>query len=168
MKKTAIFYSFNTQKTARVAKLIVSKFPQGAVEEVNVETTNGDEFRKYDNFILGSSTWWEGELPNHWDEFRPALEDLDLKGKTFAFFGLGDQVKYPDYFGDAIGTLKNIVVDGGAQAVGSASIEGFTFDRSGAIENGRFVGAMVDEDNQADLTEARIDAWLLDVKKAFK
>jgi flavodoxin I len=41
-------------------------------------------FLSYDNLILGVPTWFDGELPNYWDEFVPALEDLDLKGKTVA------------------------------------------------------------------------------------
>ncbi len=168
MKKVGLFYSSNTQMTSRVAKLIASKFKTNQVEEVNIENVTEEEFLKYENYILGSSTWWYGELPNHWDEFRPALEDLDLSGKTFALFGLGDQVKYPDNFGDAIGTLKEIIESCGGKVVGSAPVDGFTFDSSAAVVDGRFVGAMIDEDNQQDQTEARIDAWLEGVMPEFK
>lgn len=167
MKKTGIFYSFNTQKTKRVAKLIAEHFEEGTLHEVNIENITEEEFLEYDNYILGASTWWYGELPNHWDEFRPALEDLDLKGKKVALFGLGDQVKYPDNFGDAIGTLKEIVEECGAETFGSATTDGFAFDSSTAVQNGRFVGAMLDEDTQADQSPARVSAWVKDVKAAF-
>lgn len=168
MKKVGIFFSANTSKSSKVGRLVSSKFGKTQTEEVNIESITENDFLKYDNYILGSSTWWDGELPNHWDEFRPALEDLDLSGKTFAFFGLGDAKKYPDNFGDAIGTLNDIVLACGGKVVGSATTEDFTFDSSAAVRDGRFVGAMIDEDNESDKTEARIDAWLPEVKKAFK
>ena len=56
-------------------------------------------FLSHKNMILGVPTWFDGELPNYWDEFVPAIEDLDLKGKTIAIYGLGNQVEYPENFG---------------------------------------------------------------------
>lgn len=167
MKKIGIFYSFNTQKTSRVGKLIASRFEAAQVNEINVETIREEDILNYDYLILGSATWWDGELPNHWDEFVPALEDLDLSGKTVALFGLGNPQQYPDNFGDALGTLAEIVEACGAKVVGSSPTNEFEFDSSAAIRNGRFIGAMLDEDNESDRTPARIDAWLAEVKPHF-
>jgi flavodoxin I len=41
------------------------------------------------NIILGVPTWFDGELPNYWDEFVPALEDMDLKGKEVCLVWAG-------------------------------------------------------------------------------
>ncbi|HCC28822.1 MAG TPA: flavodoxin, partial [Marinilabiliales bacterium] len=90
MKRTAILYSFNSQKTARAAKMVQEEFG-GNLEEVNVEEITLNKFHDYENFILGVPTWFDGELPNYWDEFIPELEEADLKGKTFALYGAGDQ-----------------------------------------------------------------------------
>ena len=81
MKKIGLFYSFNTNKTAQVAKKILENFDKDTIEAVNAEEVTEDQFTRYDNLILGCPTWFDGELPNYWDEFLPALEDLKLKGK---------------------------------------------------------------------------------------
>ena len=109
MSKTAIIYSFNTRNTANVAKEIVEKFGASEMEEVNAEDINGEKFLSYNNVVLGVPTWFDGELPNYWDEFVPELETLNLKGKKIALFGIGDQVGYPENFVDAIGVLADII-----------------------------------------------------------
>ena len=58
-------------------------------EMVNVEEITAEKFLSFDNLICGTATWFDGELPNHWDEFVPDLEDMDLKGKTIALFRTG-------------------------------------------------------------------------------
>lgn len=73
MKKTGVFYSFNTVKTAKIAEKIKEVFGEADVDLVNVEQTSADQFLSYDNIICGTSTWFDGELPNYWDEFIPDL-----------------------------------------------------------------------------------------------
>ena len=48
----------------------------------------------------------------------------------------------------------------GATLVGEVSTEGYTYDDSEAVVDGKFVGLALDEENEGDKTEARIDAWL--------
>ena len=168
MKKIGIFYSFNTKKTALVAKKIIDKFTKDEIEAVNVENLDEESLTKYDNMIIGSSTWFDGELPNYWDEFVPAMEDLDLKEKKIALFGLGDQKDYPENFGDAIGILAKILEKCGAEIIGETSAEGYDFEHSAALKDGKFVGLMLDQDNQKDKTDKRIDQWVKDIKKKFK
>jgi flavodoxin I len=98
MNKTAIIYSFNTKKTGKVAELIKEAFDSDMVEMVNAEEINESLFMSFDQIIMGVATWFDGELPNFWDEFVPALEDLDLSGKKIALYGLGDQKGYPENF----------------------------------------------------------------------
>jgi flavodoxin I len=95
MNKTGIFYSFNSTKTAKAAEKIIAEFgPDFNIVPVNAEVITEELFLSFTNLILGVPTWFDGELPNYWDEFVPALEDLDLKGKTIAIYGLGNQVEY--------------------------------------------------------------------------
>mgnify|MGYP003573658544 FL=1 len=108
MGKTVIIYSFNTQKSKKAAEKIIKAFGD-KIEAVNAEELTKSVFEKYDNFILSAPTWFDGELPNYWDEFVPDLEEMDLKGKTFAVFGLGDQKGYAENFCDAIGILVEIL-----------------------------------------------------------
>ena len=102
MSKTAIIYSFNTKKTAKIAERIIEEFGQDRLEVVNAEEITEEAFLSFDYIIMGVPTWFDGELPNYWDEFVPALEDMDLKGKTVAIFGAGDQKLYSENFVDAI------------------------------------------------------------------
>ncbi len=71
------------------------------------------DFEEFDNIIVGVSTWFDGELPNYWDEVKPELEALDMKGKKVAIFGLGDQKKYPENFIDGVGLLAKVFESGG-------------------------------------------------------
>ena len=109
MNKTAIIYSFNTKKTGKIAEGINEEFGDDNLIPVNAEEITEESFLSFDQFILGVPTWFDGELPNYWDEFVPALEDMDLKGKKFALFGLGDQKGYPENFLDGLGTMAEIL-----------------------------------------------------------
>ncbi|MUP38638.1 flavodoxin [Labilibaculum euxinus] len=169
MKKIGLFYSFNTNKTAKNAEKIKKAFGSSAeVESVNVEDVDEEMFLAYDNLILGVPTWFDGELPNYWDEFMPAIEDLKLKGKTVALFGLGDQVGYPENFVDAIGLLAIALEERGAKVIGLTSPEGYKFEKSVALRDGKFLGLALDIENQAGLSNERIEAWVEQLKKEFK
>lgn len=167
MEKTAIIYSFNTQKSQKVAEKIIASFGDN-IEAINAEELTKATFENYNNFILSAPTWFDGELPNYWDEFIPDLEEMDLSGKTFAVFGLGDQKGYPENFCDAIGILVEILEECGAAIIGSSSLEGYTYESSKAERDGRFVGLPIDQENQARFTQGRIEKWLLDLKKEMK
>jgi len=168
MKKIGLFYSFNTNKTAKNAQKIKKAFGDTfEIVDVNVEEVDEDTFLSYDQMILGVPTWFDGELPNYWDEFMPAIEELKLKGKTVALFGLGDQLGYPENFVDAIGILAEALEERGAKVVGLTSIEGFTFERSAALRNNQFLGLALDVENQAALCDERIGGWVAQLQKEF-
>src|SRR5665647_527414 len=118
MKKIAVVYSFNSVKSAKIASKIADYLTKFQVEKLNVESCTGKELLLFDNLILSVPTWFDGELPNYWDELLPALESLDFKGKKIALFGLGDQKNYPENFCDAVGILRDFFEDKGAAIVG--------------------------------------------------
>ena len=167
MNNTAIIYSFNTQKSKKVAEKIIDSFGDG-IEAVNAEDLTKEVFGKYTNFILSAPTWFDGELPNYWDEFVPDLEEMDLKGKTFAVFGLGDQKGYPENFCDAIGIIVTILEDCGAEIIGHTLIGGYDFESSKAQRGDKFVGLLLDQENQARLTKTRIENWVKQIKSEMK
>ena len=167
MKKTAIIYSFNTVKTAKIAKLIHETFADKNIETVNVEDITSNNFIKYDNLILGVPTWFDGELPNYWDEFVPDIEDMKLKGKTVALFGLGDQKNYPENFLDGVGILGNLLEERGAKLVGFTSTEGYSFENSVAQRNNTFIGLAIDYENQGSKNKERVKKWVEQLKKEF-
>ena len=168
VKKVGIFYSFNTSKTSKVAKRIEDAFEGSAeVEMVNVEAITPERFLEFDNLICGAATWFDGELPNYWDEFVPDLMDMDLKGKTIALFGLGDQKGYPENFLDGVGILAEIFEDRGARLVGFTSVEGYSYESSRAERGDLFCGLAIDYESQAAKSKERILAWVENLKSEF-
>ena len=48
--------------------------------------------------------------------------------------------------------------------IGKWSIDGYEFDESQSIKDGKFLGLVIDEDNESDLTQGRVDLWVKQVK----
>lgn len=168
MSKTGIFYSFHTNKTSKVSEKIIEAFGKENLEVVNAEEVNEDNFLNFDNYIIGVATWWDGELPNYWDEFVPAVEDMDLSGKKFAVYGLGDQVHYPENFNDGVGIFAELVESRGAKVVGYTSREGYNYESSRAeCGDNQFCGLCLDQENQPRLSQVRIAKWVEDLKAQF-
>jgi len=168
MKKIGLIFSFNTIKTSKNAEKVKKALgKEFDVELVNVEEIDEEAFLSHKNMILGVPTWFDGELPNYWDEFMPAIEDMKLKGKKVALFGLGDQAGYPENFVDAIGLLATALEERGAKVIGLTSPEGYTFERSAALRDGKFLGLALDIENQAALTDERIKTWVEQLKEEF-
>jgi len=167
MNKTAIIYSFNTKKTGKIAAQIKEGFNDDKIEMVNAEELTEELFLSFEHIIMGVPTWFDGELPNYWDEFVPALEDLDLTGKKFALFGLGDQIGYPENFLDGVGIMAAILEAQGASLVGHTSVEGYEFESSRAVRNDHFLGLAIDYENQGSMNKQRIAAWIDQLKKEF-
>lgn len=137
------------------------------LEEVNVEEITAEKFLSFDNYIMGVPTWWDGELPNYWDEFMPDLEELKLKGKKFALYGAGDQKGYPENFVDAIGILGKVIEKQGGKLIGFTKNEGYTFETSKALRGDEFCGLPLDFENQARQVKPKIAAWVGQIKKEF-
>lgn len=133
MKKIGLFYAAKAEKTSWVAERIQKEFGESHIEVVPIEQAWQNDFAAYDCFIVGASTWFDGELPTYWDELLPELRTMDLKGKKVAIFGLGDQVRYPENFADGIGLLAEVFEEDGAALVGFTSSEGYTFEHCVAI-----------------------------------
>ena len=83
-----------------MAEKIQKEFGEDKIEVVPIEQAWQNDLSAYDCFIVGASTWFDGELPTYWDELLPELRTMKLKGKKVAIFGLGDQIRYPENFAD--------------------------------------------------------------------
>lgn len=156
MRVTIIFGSDNGG-TRSAAKVIAEHFP-GSVQLDVVRATAAD-FEGADLLILGTPTYGLGDLQDDWDRARRILNATELSGRRVALFGLGDQVGYSDTFVDGLGSLFDLVIARGATVVGRTPTEGYDFEGSKAIRDGEFVGLVLDDDNQRDLTAGRIAAW---------
>jgi flavodoxin I len=164
-----LFFGSDEGNTERVAGLIQQRL-QHVLEASPVSIVVHDiadvtqlEFADYPHIILGIPTWDFGQIQSDWEEFWQDIEAVDFNGKTVALFGLGDQFGYGDYFLDAMGMLHDVVVANSATIVGHWSIEGYDYDASKAETkhpiSGEtcFMGLAIDEDQQEDLTESRVN-----------
>ncbi len=173
--KIGIFFGSDTGNTRKVAKSLAKKLGDAADAPVDVKKATAEDFLKYDALILGTPTLGDGELPGlsagaseeSWEEFLPQIQGKDLSGKTIALFGLGDQEGYGHEFVDALIFLYNLAIEGGAKVVGFWPTEGYSFEKSNAIVDGKFVGLVIDHENQSEMTGERLDAWLEQIKPAL-
>jgi flavodoxin I len=166
-KKIGLFYGTQTGKTESVAEIIRDEFGNGVVELHDISQADTADFDEYQYVIVGCPTWNIGELQSDWEGFYPDLDEIDFNGKMVAYFGTGDQLGYGDNFQDAMGILEEKICQRGGKTVGYWSTDGYDFNDSKALRNGKFVGLAIDEDNQSDLTDERIKAWVSQLKREF-
>lgn len=165
--KIGVFFGTNTGNTETVVEILEGILKDKGFEpEVHdMASASVDEFDNYDNIIIAVPTWNDGELQDDWDAVFDDFESYDFSSKKVAFVGLGDQDGYPDNFLDALGTLAEPIVKSGGTIVGRWSTDGYEFDSSrGLDEDGKFWGVGIDQDNQEDLTEERLNQWVDQIK----
>ncbi len=117
------------------------------------------ELEDQDLIVIGSCTWNIGQLPSDWEAHLAELAGLDLRGKLVALFGTGDARGYPDTYLDALDAIAKAVTAAGATLIGEWSTAGYRFTGSLAQRGTNFVGLALDQDNDHDLTDARIWVW---------
>ena len=133
----------------------------------NITDVDADTIAGYDSIVFATSTWGAGDLQDDWEDFFPSLDDIDFSGTKVAIMGLGDQDNYGDTFVDGMQILADKVEELGGEIVGYTSTEGYEYDNSEAEKDGRFIGLVIDEDNQSDLTDERIRDWVAQLKPVF-
>ncbi|ECQ8137635.1 flavodoxin FldA [Campylobacter upsaliensis] len=159
----AVIYGSAMGNTESAANIIADKL--GISDVLNIADINADKINSYDKLICGTSTWGSGDLQDDWDGFD--FSGLSLSGKVVAVFGMGDSESYSDTYCGGMGKLAQNLKDAGATLVGEVSTDGYNFESSDAVVDGKFVGLALDNDNQEDQTEARIDAWIVQIKPQF-
>ncbi len=164
--KTGIFYGFSSGKTQAVGERIVREFGDN-IEINDIEEIKGAKFLEYDLIIIGVSTWFDGGLPEYWEDFLPEFENADLKDKKIAIFGLGNQQGYPENFGDAIAVLADVLEPRGGNLIGFTSTDGYEFEASKSIRDGKFMGLVIDEETQPEFTVDRVKNWVAQIKKEY-
>lgn len=155
-----LFYGTQTGTTQLVAEQIQNAIPEIASECKNIYGVQPSEFDSADVLILGGSTWGDGELTDDWVDYLPQLDKIDLSGKKVALFALGDQVGYSYNFVSSMKILYDKAIERGAELiVTDISTDGFEYDHSEAVVDGKFIGLVLDEVNEPDLTPKRIETW---------
>lgn len=154
-----IFYGSSTGVTEEIANKVG--------ELLGAEVMGASEINKvedYDFVIFASSTWGIGDLQDDWMDALDVLKTKNLLGKKVGFIGVGDQGAFSDTFVDAIGIIYEEIKDMGIKLVGQTSADDYDFSDSKAILDDDFIGLVIDENNQSDLTDKRIKEWVESVK----
>ncbi|MBL4941731.1 MAG: flavodoxin FldB [Colwellia sp.] len=159
--KIGLFYGSTTCYTEIAAERIQATIGAGLVELHNIKEVSLSHCLDYDFIIFGISTWDYGQLQEDWEATWLDINALDLSNKVVALYGMGDQIGYTDWFQDALGMLHEQVITQGAQLIGYWSNKGYEFAASKALteKKSHFVGLSLDEDNQYNLSEDRINQW---------
>ena len=160
MNKTIVVFGSSTGTCESIAEKIASRL---GAEVMNVQDLTADVVAANANLVLGTSTWGAGELQDDWYDGINVLKSSDLAGKTIALFGCGDCESYGDTFVGGMGELYDAVKNSGAKLVGAVSTDGYTFDDSAAVVDGKFVGLALDDVTEDDKTDGRIDAWVAQI-----
>lgn len=165
MNKIGVFYGSSTGTTEDVASRVAEKLGVSSADVYEVSKLTEALAEQYDVLVLGSSTWGAGELQDDWYDGVKVLKKCDLSHKCVALFGCGDSDSYCDTFCDAIGVLYEELKDTKCKFVGATDPAGYTFDSSISVVDGKFVGLPLDEVNESDKTDERIEAWTEQVKQ---
>jgi flavodoxin I len=174
MDKIGIFFGTETGTTRLVAKKIHARLGEAlAAKPVNVNRIAPQDLLQYDALILGTPSYGVGQIPGatagclepNWEEFLAKLPaGTSLKGKRIAMFGLGAQERYSERFCSSLRRLYDLFAGMGAEMIGAWPVEGYTFEHSASVQDDHFVGLVLDQRTQGALTEARLDAWVAQVK----
>ncbi|MBO1363623.1 flavodoxin FldA [Prevotella sp. A2931] len=160
MNKTCIIYGSSTGTCEELASRIAGKLGVDSSDILEAASISSEQLDGYQNLILGTSTWGAGELQDDWYDGVAVIKKTNLNGKTVAIFGCGDSESYSDTFCGGMAELYNAAKEAGANIIGEVSTEGYTFDDSEAIVDGKFVGLALDEVNEDNKTDERIAAWV--------
>ncbi len=161
MYKVGIFFGSDTGNTKRISYYILDKMSRCFTTKVlNISHSSINDFYDFDVLILGTSTWYCGELQYDWDDFLSNFRKINFSKKIIAFFGCGNQEDYGDFFCDGVSKLYNIVIKDNPIIVGYWPVLNYKFISSKSLFNKNyFLGLMLDEEYQLEFTVKRINIW---------
>ncbi|GAB1257779.1 flavodoxin [Aurantivibrio plasticivorans] len=168
MNKIGMFFGTETGTTRLIAKKLHKLIgDENAAKPINVNRINAEDFMQYDAYILGTPSYGVGDIPGlsagclerNWEEFLDVLGRQDLSGKCCAFYGLGAQERYSERFASSLIALYRVFESMGATMIGDWSTDGYTFESSASVVDGRFVGLVIDQRTQSMETATRLEQW---------
>ena len=165
MKKIALIYWPEKGNVEYVADRIAEHLKNFEIEKISLAGLSDHDPSSMNYWIIGGSTagahvWQDADDSNLWNDFFKMLDKVDMKAKTVAFFGLGDQILYPNHFVNGLGVFQEEFEKRQAKIVGQWPVDGYDFYDSDGMKDGKFFGLALDEDNQDELTDERIDKWV--------
>jgi len=172
MAKMGIFIGTAGGTSMKIANALVEAFDIDEDDVINMEEDFDDvedQMLEYDVLFIGSSTWGQGDVHFSWVDPVLEIEDdeIDFSGKTVAFFGAGDTKKHGEHFCSALGKLHKTYTEAGAKVIGFIPTDGYNYEFSLAEMDGKLCGCAIDEHNESDKTDERIETWISALKAEF-
>jgi len=133
-----------------------------------------DVFGQHEALVCGTPTWNTGADTERsgtgWDDlYYDKLPELKstLENKKVAVFGLGDQSSYGENYADAAGELYDVFESLGCDMVpyAATSQEGYEHEASKSIRGDKFCGLLLDQINQDELTDERVQNWVAQLQE---
>ena len=158
--KIGLIYGSDSGSTEDVSSKIAKKFKDYDITILEIKDVDEKIILSFDFLIFGLSTWYVGELQSDWENYFEDFKKINFSGKVIALFGLGDQWGYDYNFVDGIGIIGKEIIANNGVIIGHWPIDGYEFQESkGLISDTHFYGLAIDEDNQYELTDKRVDEW---------
>jgi flavodoxin I len=168
MAKIGIFVGSSGGVTMSAAEKLSEIFEDAELINMEEDYDDLDQFEDFEILLIGSSTWGQGDPQRDWVDplYEMQNEEPDFSGKKVAFFGAGDQDSHGEEFVTALGKMKEIFDKLGADTnYGYTSTEGYDYKSSYAEKDGKFCGLAIDDVNQEDLTQERVEKWATQLKE---
>lgn len=119
MGKILIIYASRTGNTEIMAETIAEQLKTSnnkvTIQNIDFDEIDMNKLCKYDAVLLGTYTWYDGELPYEVEDLHEALSDIDLVHKIIGIFGSADS--FYDTYGGAIDIMTERVRELGATVV---------------------------------------------------
>lgn len=168
MKKIVLLYWPKGGNTENAAKKIAKAFDN--VDVFDIKSFSAEDIKNYELIITGASTvgaenWEDASDDNEWSRLDLKMRKQDLSNKYVAFFGLGNQVLYPDHFVDILGLFEEEYQNMNAKIIGRWPTKDYRFTDSHGVKDNMFYGLALDEDNEDELTEERAKKWAVQLFK---
>ena len=168
MKKTALIYWPKKGNVENTAAKIAAYFKNDSIDVFTISQVDINKLPDYDFIIIGGSTIgadnWEDVHTSKWYAFFEALKGINLTGKKVAIYGLGDQILYPEHYVDGMAIIRDEFSAAGAEIIGAWPAEGYEHTESKSQEGDQFIGLALDDDQQPELSNERIDKWIAKLK----
>ena len=170
MEKTiGVFYGSDSGVTEEITEKLENLWTLTPLNVEKIADCSAADFEAYDIIFIGLSTWYYGELQSDWEAFFEEFKTIDFTGKTVALYGPGDQYGYDFYYVDGIGILAKVILENGGEIVGHWPTEGYDHEESKAqMNDDYFYGLALDDDNQPELTDDRLQRWVAQLEEELK
>ena len=157
-----IVYASATGHTENIAERLHQLIPKSELKDLDyIDHTK--ELAESKALICCIPTWNTGadeqRSGTSWDQHIDNIPATDFSGKIVAIVGLGDSAAFSKYFCDAMEELYTAFHKAGAKMIGHVETDGYIFDSSKSVINGKFCGLPIDEDNESEKTEDRLVEW---------